>query len=360
MKALVFETNGEPDNVLRLCDLADPVPGPREVVVRVLLAPVHPSDLHIIRGRFGRQPQLPASPGIECVGIIETVGSHVIGLSIGIRVILLGVLGTWRERIACAAERVVPIPELLSDDDAAQAVVNPLTACVLILAEHQLQRDDWLIQTGAGSTVGRLVLQLARIRGFKTINIVRRVVQRREIEALGGDVVISTEDKNWPAQLVSATRGLNVTKAVDCVGGWIGANVERALAPGSRMLVYGALSSYTVHDRAANELALFAPSLIYNACTVQRWFLYHWLDEVPLAEAVSTLRCALEYLASGGLRLPGAVRYPMSRIKDAIADSESGSLSGRALLSFDDAGRRGRPSAFGEDLSHDAVDEVGE
>jgi NADPH:quinone reductase-like Zn-dependent oxidoreductase len=339
MKALVFEMNGEPHDVLRLCDLADPVPGPRDVVVRVLLAPVHPSDLQIIRGRFGRQPQLPASPGLECVGVIERIGSRVVGLSIGIRVIVLGVLGTWRERIACAAERVVPIPERISDEDAAQAVVDPLTACALTLFEHQLQRDDWLIQTGAGSSVGRLVLQLARIRGFKTINIVRRVVQIQEIEALGGDVVISTEHQSWPAQLVCATRGLNVTKAVDCVGGWTAANVERALAPGGRMLVYGASSSHAVDERAANEVSLFAPSLIYNACTVQGWFLYHWLDEIPLAEAVSTLRCALGYLASGGLRLPSAVRYPMARIQDAIADSESGSLSGRTLISFDGSGR---------------------
>jgi NADPH2:quinone reductase len=320
MKALVFETVGEPHDVLRWCDLPDPVPGPRDVVVRVLLAPVHPSDFHIIRGRFGRQPQLPASPGIECVGVIETVGSHVVGLSIGIRVILLGVLGTWRERIACAVERVVPVPEGISDEDAAQAAVDPLTACALTLWEHQLQRDEWLIQTGAGSIVGRLVLQLAKIRGFKTINVVRRVLEITEIEALGGDVVISTEDEGWPARLVSATRGLNVAKAVDCVGGWTAANVERALAPGGRMLVYGA----------------FSPSLIYNACIVQGWFLYHWLDEIPLAEGVSTLRCALEYLASGGLRLPSAVRYSMSHLQDTIGNLESGLPQGKVLLSFDD------------------------
>jgi NADPH2:quinone reductase len=165
---------------------------------------------------------------------------------------------------------------------------------------------------------------------------VRQVAQVGEIEALGGDIVISTDHDNWPAQLVSATKGLNVTRAVDCVGGWTGAHVGRVLAPGGRMLVYGALSSHPIDDRAGNELPLSAPSLIYNACTVQGWFLYHWLDEIPLAEAVRTLRCALAYLASGGLRLPSAVRYPMSQIEDAIADLESGSLSGKVLLSCDD------------------------
>ena len=73
MKAFLFEHNGEPDTVLTLRDLPDPVPGVGEVLVRVHLAPVHPSDLHILRGRFGRQPQLPASPGLECVGTVEAL-----------------------------------------------------------------------------------------------------------------------------------------------------------------------------------------------------------------------------------------------------------------------------------------------
>lgn len=334
MKALLFETNGEPDDVLRWRDVEDPVPGPRDVVVRVLLAPVHPFDLHIVRGRFSLRPPPPASPGIECVGVIDTVGSHVIGLSAGRRVVVVGAIGTWRERIACAAERVVVVPEGMSDDDAARAVVDPLTACALTLSEHRLQRGDWLIQTDAVSTVGRLVLQLAGIRGFKTINIVRRAAQRAEVEALGGDVVIATDHSNWPAQLISATKGRNVTKAVDCVGGWTAANVERALAPGGRMLVYGASWSRAFGDGAADELRVFAPPLIYNGCSVQGWFLYHWLDEIPLAEAVGTLKGAWEYLRGGGLRLPSAVRYPVSRINEAIADSESGRLPGKALLRF--------------------------
>ena len=75
MKAFVFERTGDPNDVLAVRELPKPKPGPGEILVRVQLSPVHPSDMHIMRGRFGRQPTLPASPGIECVGAVEALGS---------------------------------------------------------------------------------------------------------------------------------------------------------------------------------------------------------------------------------------------------------------------------------------------
>src|SRR2546430_6759302 len=99
MKAFVFERTGDPNDVLAVRELPEPKPGPGEILVRVRLSPVHPSDMHIMRGRFGRQPTLPASPGIECVGVVEALGSGVAGPAPGTRVVLLNVWGSWRELI---------------------------------------------------------------------------------------------------------------------------------------------------------------------------------------------------------------------------------------------------------------------
>ena len=197
MKAFVFERTGDPNDVLAVRELPQPKPGPGEVLVRVLLSPAHPSDMHIMRGRFGRQPTLPASPGIECVGVVEALGSGVAGPAPGTRVVLLNVWGSWRELIVSPAERVIPVPGDLSDEDAAQALVNPVTAWVMTLVEHGLKPGDWLLQTAAGSTVGQLVLQLARMERFHTVNIVRRRAQVPDIKALGGEVVITSEDNDW-------------------------------------------------------------------------------------------------------------------------------------------------------------------
>jgi NADPH2:quinone reductase len=74
MKAFVFDRTGEPNDVLGIQELPEPKPGRGEILVRVRLSPVHPSDLHVMRGRFGRQPSLPASPGLECIGVVEALG----------------------------------------------------------------------------------------------------------------------------------------------------------------------------------------------------------------------------------------------------------------------------------------------
>ena len=127
MKAFVFHQTGEPADVLALEDLPTPEPAANEVLVRMRLAPINPSDLHVLRGRFGRQPPLPASPGLEGMGTVEAIGRDVHGLSPGTRVVLLDVPGTWRALIVAPADRVVPIPHGVSDEDAAQALVNPVT-----------------------------------------------------------------------------------------------------------------------------------------------------------------------------------------------------------------------------------------
>src|SRR5258706_8597615 len=119
MKAFVFERTGNPDDVLAVRELPKPKPGRGEILVRVRLSPVHPSDMHIMRGRFGRQPTLPASPGIECVGVVEALGAGVPGPAPGTRVVLLNVWGSWRGLIVSLAAPVIPRPFPLSRAGAA-------------------------------------------------------------------------------------------------------------------------------------------------------------------------------------------------------------------------------------------------
>src|SRR5712671_8111242 len=105
------------------------------------------------------------------------------------------------------------------------------------------------------------LLQLARSERFRTVNIVRRRAQAPDIKALGGEVVISSEDNDWGTQLATASTGKALSRAIDCVAGRTGATVARHLAPGGRMLVYGALSSHRQTDPSAFEMTVFAPRL---------------------------------------------------------------------------------------------------
>src|SRR3984893_12890542 len=138
MKALIFRETGEPKSVLELADIPTPPLTAGEVLVRVLLSPINASDLHMVRGRYGYQPELPASPGIEGVGIVEALGPGVQGPLVGSRVIFVNAWKPWREQIVCSVNKLVPVPDGLDDPTAATSYINPLTAWALTRSAHNL------------------------------------------------------------------------------------------------------------------------------------------------------------------------------------------------------------------------------
>ena len=334
MRALIFSEPGEPKSVLKLAEIPTPPLAHGEALVRVLLSPINPSDLHMVRGRYGYQPELPASPGAEGVGIVEAVGPGVQGPIVGTRVVFVHMWNTWRERIVCPADRLVPVPDGLDDPAAATSYTNPLTAWALTRSSHNLKEGDWLLQTAAASSVGKLVLQLAQQYRFKTINVIRRCEQETIIRNLGGNEVICTDDEDLRARLQELTAGKGVERAIDCVAGELGAEIARNLAPAGTMLVYGALSSHRQTDPAKFTMPLFAPRLIYWTATVRGWWLPRWVSSQPLAEVRAATSDLLTTLSNGALTPPAIVRYSFKDFQEAVrlADGEAGQQ--KVLLDF--------------------------
>ena len=326
MKALIFRKTGEPKIVLELAEIPTPPVAFGEALVRVLLSPINASDLHMVRGRYGYQPELPGSPGIEGVGVVEAVGPGVQGPMVGTRVVFVNTWSTWREQIVCPVDKLVPVPNGVDDPVAATSYINPLTAWALTRSGHNLKEGDWLLQTAAGSSVGKLVLQLARQYRFKTINVIRRREQESIIRDLGGDAIICTADEDLRARLQELTDGKGVERAIDCVAGELGAEIARNLAPGGTMLVYGALSSHRQTDPAKFTMPLFAPRLIYSTATVRGWWLPRWVPSQPLAEVRAATSDLLTMFSNGALTPPTIVRYPLMDFQEAVrlADGEAG------------------------------------
>jgi NADPH2:quinone reductase len=334
MKALIFRETGEPSSVLKLAEIDPPTLAAGEALVRVLLSPIHPSDLHMVRGRYGYQPELPASPGIEAVGVVEAVGPEVQRSIVGTRVVFVGTWSTWREQVVCPVDRLVPVPDGLDDAVAATSFTNPLTAWALTRSSHNLKDSEWLLQTAAASSVGKLVLQLAQQYRFKTINVIRRREQEGIIRNLGGNEVICTENEDLRARLHALTAGNGVERAIDCVAGELGAEVARNLAPAGTMLVYGALSSHRQTDPAKFLMPVFAPRLIYSTATVRGWWLPRWVSSQPLAEVRAATSDLLTMLSNGALTAPATVRYSFKDFQEAVrlADGEAGQQ--KVLLDF--------------------------
>jgi NADPH:quinone reductase-like Zn-dependent oxidoreductase len=280
MRALVAERVGEPAEVLRLESRPRPEPGEGQVLVRVHAAPVHASDLHILRGRYGYEPPFPTVLGSESVGVVEAVGAGVDTVAVGQRVITVLVTGTWQEFIVVAPSQLVAAPDGLANSVACQLTINTLTA-LLLVREIGAQPGEWLLHTAAGSTVGKLVVQLASHLGIRTINVVRRRAAAAAIRQLGGTEVICTEDEDLAVRITEIAGTDGVRKALDCVAGQLGADVFRALASDGELIVYGALSTHRQTDPTALTIPLFARSVIYDAKKVRGFWLFRWVVTTP-------------------------------------------------------------------------------
>jgi NADPH:quinone reductase-like Zn-dependent oxidoreductase len=323
MRALVANSIGEPADVLSLEVRPVPEPGPGQVRIRVQAAPIHASDLHVLRGRFAFAPELPVVPGFESVGVIDKIGDGVEQLERGQRVITLGVIGTWQEYMIAEATRVLGVPVGMRASTAAQLMINPLSGLLMTTRELDIQPGEWLLQTAAGSTVGKVVMQLGRHLGFRTINVVRRRSAVAEILEFGGDQVICTEDEDLRGRVAEIGGPEGVRKAIDCVAGEVGADVFRALAPDGEMVVHGALATHRQTDPDQLTLPLLARSIIYGTKTVRGFWLNRWLSKAAPDEVGTMVARTVELVAGGTIILPEGQPLPLDQFADAVRLAEA-------------------------------------
>src|SRR4029077_5553301 len=185
ISAAVYETHGNPADVLRVESRPWPTPAPGEVIVKMRAAPINPADLNQIEGKYPVRAELPATPGFEGAGIVAEVGPNITNVEVGALVILPHNVGTWRDAVAVKDDELVVVPAGIEPVQAAMLKINPRTAWRLLHDYVDLARGDWLIQNAANSAAGRAVIQIARELGYKTVNVVRRSELIGELRAEG-------------------------------------------------------------------------------------------------------------------------------------------------------------------------------
>ena len=130
MKSILFEQTGKPADILKNTDVPMPEPGPNEVRIKVLAAPINPSDTMFVQNLYGIRPQLPSGAGFEGVGLVDALGEGV-QMRTGIRVSFTSI-GTWSEYAIAHQRSLIPVPKAMQDDMAAQLFVNPFTAYAMV------------------------------------------------------------------------------------------------------------------------------------------------------------------------------------------------------------------------------------
>ena len=328
MHAAVFDRFGEPAEVLERRDRPEPVGD--GVRVKMLASPVNPSDLMTVRGRYQFKPELPATPGYEGVGVVESGGGLTGRLLRGRRVAVLAAgAGNWAEYNVLPATRCVPVPDALDLPQAAMFFVNPVTAYVMTAKVLAVPAGAWLLQTAAGSSLGRMVIALGNHRGFRTVNVVRRAEQADELEAAGADAVVPFDAANddpadLPARVAAATGGCEVKYALDCVAGATGGAAAGCLAAGGRMLSFGTLSD--------DPLALPARHLLFTGARVEGFWLGRWMEEASLPAKLSVMRSVAKLLSGKVIRNDAGESFPLSEVKAAVAASERPGRGGKVWL----------------------------
>ncbi len=190
MKKVEITDYGAPEAVAHCIEAPDVgAPGAGEIVFDVLAFPINPADVSFCRGNYRLRPPLPATPGAECVGRVSAVGAGVADIRPGDLVIHMQ-RENWVQRRRIPAADAIPLPAGLDLEQAAMLRINPATALLLLEDHVALKPGDWVIQNVANSAVGRHLIVLAKAKGIRTLNVVRRDDVAGDLTALGADVVL--------------------------------------------------------------------------------------------------------------------------------------------------------------------------
>ncbi|KAI5066843.1 hypothetical protein GOP47_0017371 [Adiantum capillus-veneris] len=329
-RAIVQRNKDDPlDGGLELVHLdAYHAPPPGHVCVRLTHRPINPSDHNSISmGRLFNLEQTPPIPGCEGCGLVHEVGEGVSKVRVGERVVPLIFLdyyktgnGSWQDFITLRQSHILQLPAALSDEVAAQSILNPWTAYGL-LADSAVPPGEFLLQTAAASVLGRQVIQLARHLGIKTINIVRRDKWISELKALGADEVINSEKQDIVAEVKAITMGRLAYGAIDAVGGDLTKSVASCVRSDGTIYVYGVLSGWNI---SLSTLDLM------RGVRIRWWLLSNYLrNETKVDDtAVQVMTLLTNKILTP---LPGK-SFPLENFGEALRESKKEARGGKIML----------------------------
>ena len=354
-KALAFSGYGEPKDVLSLHSHSISPASKDLVTLRFLASPINPADINQIQGVYPSKPTFTTSlstpdpiavGGNEGVAEVISAGSGVKGFSRGDWVVMKAPgFGTWRTHAQTTTENLMPIKDKsgLSPIQVGTVSINPCTAYRMLRDFVDLKEGQWFIQNGANSGVGRAAIQLAKIWGYKSINIIRKrehgvEAMKKELEDLGADIVVTDEEvlsRSFREKVKQWTDGGRepVRLALNCVGGEIVNSMAKVMADESRVVTYGAMSRKPVTVPAS--LQIFK-DIAFDGFWVSRWSASNPKDKAKTVDHLLTLTREGKFKD-----MPvQEVKWQWDTKQDVLIDAVQGTLegfrSGKGIFVFGD------------------------
>ncbi|WP_406851535.1 zinc-binding dehydrogenase [Brevundimonas sp. BH3] len=323
MRSAVHHTFGEPAEVLTLGDRPIPEPGPRQVRIKTILSPIHNHDLWTVRGQYGYKPSLPAVGGSEAVGIVHALGPDATGFALGQRVAVAGVHESWAEYFLAPAGGLIPLPDAIPDEAAAQLIAMPFSA-ITLLDFLNVESGDWVIQNTANGAVGKTLAMLAKARGVNVVNLVRRDAGVDELSQLGIDNVVSTALDGWKNKVKAIIGEAPIKAAVDSIGGRASGDLMGLLGENGLLVSFGTM--------AGEPMQIPSGDVIFKQAVVKGFWGSKVSAAMPAPKRAALIGELLQLVVSGDLKLPVEAVFDLAQISDAVKASLAPGKSGKVLL----------------------------
>lgn len=311
MKAIQLEDFGGPDS-MRYVDVADPVPVDGEVIVDVARVGVNFADTHVTRNDYLAKQELPLIPGGEVAGTTPD----------GRRVAAMLMNGGYAQKVAVSEAALVPVPDEVSDDQAAALLLQGLTAHALVHRCARLEPGETVVVEAAAGGTGSLAVQIAKRHGARVIGLASSPEKRELVERLGADATVDSRTAELGQAILEANGGRQVDAVFQMSGGEAFEQELRILAPFGRMVAFGIASR--------EENTVKTGHLMRNSRSVVGFWLVHlFRDGEGTSRAIGEL---LSAVATGELEVVIGGVYPLSQARRAHEELAARRTEGKLLL----------------------------
>ncbi|WP_131740558.1 quinone oxidoreductase family protein [Actinomadura roseirufa] len=318
MRAIVVTETGGPE-VLKPAERPAPEPGPDEVLIDIAAAGVNYVDVYFRTGEYPHE--LPFVPGVEAAGTVAAVGADVRDLAVGDRVAWANVFGGYAEQAAVPADRVVPVPDAVSLEDAAATLLQGMTTHYLTRSTYPVGPEDTVLVHAAAGGMGLLLVQAAKALGARVLGTASTPEKEKLAREAGADAVFGYD--GFAARVRELTGGEGVNVVYDGVGAPTFDGGLESLRPRGVLAVYGAAGGNvepfdTQRLNQAGSVFLTRPNLTHYTAT--------------RAELLERATEAFGWVASGDLRVHIGQRSGLADAAAAHADLEGRRTTGKVLL----------------------------
>jgi NADPH:quinone reductase len=319
-KAVLVEKTGGPD-VLSLVDRDPGAPGAGQLRVRVAAAGVNFIDVYFRTGLYPRP--LPFVVGLEGAGRVEAVGPDVVDISPGDRVAWASAPGSYAESAIVPAGAAVRVPEAVSDELAAAAMLQGMTAHYLVHSIRPPAPGNWALVHAAAGGTGLLLVQMLRAAGMHVIGTCGSAEKAALVRDAGADGVVRYDTDDFVAAARAATNGRGVHFVFDGVGRATFDGSLASLRPRGLLALFGQSSGPVPpfdlqRLNAGGSLLVTRPSLAHFVAT--------------RAELEERAGAVLGAVAAGRLSVRIGARFPLAQAADAHRALEARETTGKLLL----------------------------